>query len=632
MEIACGLDRSAHYDPAGTMSVLESLLQKMLDKTDDLVVVVDEQGCFQWVNEGAVRFYGGTRAQLQGRSAFEFIHPEDLEVVQERFATWIEATEGETDQVDCRLVGAGGRIRLVAWTAMRHPGPAGTEVFTCQGRDITAKRQAAARVAESEARLRTVLTGLLDGVVTVGLDGIIRDASPSMEGLYGWKPEELVGRNVNVLIPEPHHSSHDNYLAKYRATGETWILGSVREFVVHDRHGRPFDLELAVSRVDVEATGETLLCGVFRDATQRKEAERALAESERRFRGVFDQEHQLVLLVGPDGVVREANQAALELAGSGTLLGSPLWEAGWWARAERYQEQVEGWLEAAWSGGLVKSELELLAPDGDLHTMDFSLKAIQPGTTDGALFLVELRDVTEARRAQHRERSMLRALATIGESASILAHEVKNPITSINLALRAVAKLMGEDERLALDDLLERLRKLERTMRRTLSFARPLELRRGRVPVAELLQGVCDQLRPEAEDAEVTLELETGPGCPPILGDAGHLEDALVNIVRNAIDALDGRGRVRLTAAPFQGWVQLVIEDDGPGIPLSMRGSLFDPFITSKAEGTGVGLALCRKVVEEHGGSIESGDSPLGGARFAIQLPAATDSSLRPEA
>ena len=106
----------------------------------------------------------------------------------------------------------------------------------------------------------------------------------------------------------------------------------------------------------------------------------------------------------------------------------------------------------------------------------------------------------------------------------------------------------------------------------------------------------------------------------------------MVNIVRNAIDALDGRGRVRLTAAPFQGWVQLVIEDDGPGIPLSMRGSLFDPFITSKAEGTGVGLALCRKVVEEHGGSIESGDSPLGGARFAIQLPAATDSSLRPEA
>ena len=606
------------------MSVLESLLQKMLDTTGDLVVVVDDQGRYEWVNEGAARFYGMTRAELQGRDSFEFVHPDDIERARADFDRWVLRPDRETSQSDMRVVGASGELRLVAWRAMRHEGPAGREVFTCEGRDITAKREAAARVAESEARLRTVLAGLIDGVVTVGLDGIIRDASPSMEALYGWKPEELVGKNVNVLIPEPHHSAHDGYLEKYQATGETWILNSVREFVVEDRYGRPFDLELAVSRVDVEETGETLLCGVFRDASKRKESERALEESERRFRGVFDQEHQLVLLLGPDGTIQNANQAAIDLAGSGPLVGSPLWEASWWARADESRRQVEAWLDTAWAGNLVQSELEVLDPEGELRTMDFSLKGVQPGTSEGALFLVELRDVTDARRAQVRERSMLRALAAIGESASILAHEVKNPITSINLALRAVAKLMGEDERLALDDLLERLRKLERTMRSTLSFAKPLELQRARVPVEPLLAEVCDQFAPEAAEQGVALERHAEVTCPPILGDQGHLADALTNLVRNALDELPSGGRVRLSARESDDWVELTVDDDGPGIPTSMAERLFDAFMTSKSDGTGIGLALCRKVFEEHGGSIEIGVSPLGGARFVVQLPAAT--------
>ena len=161
-------------------------------------------------------------------------------------------------------------------------------------------------------------------------------------------------------------------------------------------------------------------------------------------------------------------------------------------------------------------------------------------------------------------------------------------------------------------------------MRSTLSFAKPLELQRARVPVEPLLAEVCDQFAPEAAEQGVALERHAEVTCPPILGDQGHLADALTNLVRNALDELPSGGRVRLSARESDDWVELTVDDDGPGIPTSMAERLFDAFMTSKSDGTGIGLALCRKVFEEHGGSIEVGVSPLGGARFVVQLPAAT--------
>lgn len=609
-----------------SIPVPQQLLQSMLEQSPDMVVVLDPDATFVWCNAATGEFLGTTPEALKGRALQEFMLRQDHDTCGGPFRIPLEESEGNAREWECRLVNHEGAVRNIHWSAVEHRGADGRVQYTCQAKDVTEEHQAAVQLAQSEARLRAVLRGLLDGVVVVGLDGIIRDASPSMEAIYGWRPEELIGKNVNVLIPEPHHSLHDGYLDAYRRTGETWILGNLREFRVRHRSGHMFDLELAVSRVDVGATGESLLCGVLRDATARKEAERRVAESERRFRAVFEQEYQLVLLLDQEGRIIEANHAAGDLAGEayGPLRGRPLWEAPWWARAADHNARIQSWLRSARDGGFVRSELELMAADGDLRVFDFSLKAVEAEQGAAPMFLVELRDMTEARRAQRREASMLRALAAIGESASILAHEIKNPITSINLALRSMATALGEDERLALDDLLARLRKLERTMRRTLSFARPLELNRCAAPAERVLREALEQLRPEAEERRIQLSCQVAGDLPDLLADEGHLEEALVNLVRNALDAVSDGGQVRATAELDEdGDVVLSIEDDGPGVPESIRGNLFDPFITTKAEGTGVGLALTRKVVEDHGGWIEVAEGDLGGACFRMGLPAA---------
>jgi signal transduction histidine kinase len=115
------------------------------------------------------------------------------------------------------------------------------------------------------------------------------------------------------------------------------------------------------------------------------------------------------------------------------------------------------------------------------------------------------------------------------------------------------------------------------------------------------------------------------PEQPLVLrGDAGLLEEVVTNVIANAVEAFEGRAgvvEVRLSRQP-SGSAAIIVEDSGPGIPESLRHTLFQPYVTTKARGTGLGLAFCKKVIEEHQGTIEAGSSPLGGARFEVNLPA----------
>ena len=623
--MSTGSGRGYHPRP---MPSENPLPEQMLSKTDDLITIIDEAGCIQGLNQAALKFFGSEADQLVGHSVFHVIVEEDHVQARTAFAPGERKAQEKTFAWVCRMTSGDGSLHSFQCTTTRHTLEAGGIQFLNSAQLLKADPKGSlARpvdVEEPIVGLDSVMNNSLDGMVIVTLNGTILRASKSMESLFGWTPEELSGQNIKIIVPEPHRSNHDDYLAKYAETGETLVLGQLREFEVQTKRGKSLFIEMAVTRIEMEGSQSDLLCGIIRDASERKQAELTLKQSEHRFRAIFEQEHQLVVLIDRNGLVREANHAALWIVGDERegLVGKLLWEAPWWARDLRQRDQIRGWIEAAADGALIQDELELMTLDGDLRTVDFSMKAVQVTSNGPTVFLAEMRDVTETRRAQAREVSMLRALASIGESASILVHEIKNPITSVNLALKAVATLLGEDERAALDDLLLRLRKLERTMQRTLSFARPLELRRRPVSVQELLEGAREQLLPEAEDKQVSIEVNVPKECPPILVDAGQMEEMLVNLLRNSLDVLEEGGQVLLTCEIHEGQVDLLVDDNGPGVPDSVRSTIFDPFVTTKEEGTGVGLALCKKVVEAHEGELTLEKSPLGGARFRICMAA----------
>jgi PAS domain S-box-containing protein len=491
------------------------------------------------------------------------------------------------------------------------------------GRETSARRNAEAALELNEARTRALLASLLDPTVVIDAFGTIQAASESVERVFGYAPAEIVGKNVRVLMTEPHRGAHDGYLETYRRTGVTNILGRTREFEVVRRDGSRIVCDLSVARADVPGGASPLFIGSFRDVTERKRAEEALRDSERRFRALFDHAFQFVGLLRPDGTVLEANETACDAGGvrREDVVGKPFWETTWWAHSKEVQATIRDAVRRAAAGEFVRLETTQRGRAGAILEVDFSLMPLADESGKVVLLIPEGRDVTELKSAQRAETAMLRALATIGESAAVLAHEIKNPITAVNVALRAVAERLGEDHRAVLEDLVARMKHLEQLMRRTLSFARPLELRRIECDARELLQATVARQRAQIAKtgSDVRVEVQGDLRFP---ADPNLLEEVVSNLLSNALEAQPRGARVVLSAAgSVKDGVSLAVEDDGPGIPPEARDAIFKPFVTSKSGGTGLGLAICRKIVEEHGGTIRVEAAQQGGARFVVHLP-----------
>jgi PAS domain S-box-containing protein len=165
------------------------------------------------------------------------------------------------------------------------------------------------------ARYEAILASTQDPVLTVDGHGTIQAASDSVHRVFGWTPEELIGRSVNVLMPEPHRSRHDQYLADFRRTGESTILGRTREFEAIRKDGTHLPIELSVSRVDLPEGETPLFTGIIRDITGRKRVELALQESERRFREILEEVGLAAVMIDTEGGVTFCNDYLLHLTG-----------------------------------------------------------------------------------------------------------------------------------------------------------------------------------------------------------------------------------------------------------------------------------------------------------------------------
>jgi signal transduction histidine kinase len=227
--------------------------------------------------------------------------------------------------------------------------------------------------------------------------------------------------------------------------------------------------------------------------------------------------------------------------------------------------------------------------------------------------------VEEARRRQ--------ALAAVGEMAAGLAHEVRNPVGAIRGAAQVLAA-EREPGRAAemLEVIEEETGRLGRVVGDFLDYARPDSPRREPVDLAGLLRSCLRSA--EAAGLGLRAEVRVAPGTPPVLGDPDQLGRALNNLVRNAREAAGPDGSLRTELRPHgRHDVALRLEDDGPGIPPEVMSRLFQPFHTSKAGGTGLGLALAHRIIEAHGGSIRAEGRPGQGAAFTIILPAAKETA-----
>jgi nitrogen fixation/metabolism regulation signal transduction histidine kinase len=252
-------------------------------------------------------------------------------------------------------------------------------------------------------------------------------------------------------------------------------------------------------------------------------------------------------------------------------------------------------------------------------------------------------------------RARIEYLQRIGawqEMARRLAHEIKNPLTPIQLAVQEVHRRYGGDDerfRKLLDTTLEIVEDEVGTLRRLVSefssFARLPQASLEEEDLSEFLREQRDRISMIEDDsgeieaatavlpAKVDLHFELPEGTAQVYMDRQMLRRALLNLIRNAGQAIEHSdepsGQVRVTLTTGASQHILDIDDSGPGIPEEMRQTVFDPYVTTKTEGTGLGLAIVKKIIVEHGGSITAQQSPLGGARMRVRLPTADSAAAQ---
>lgn len=215
-------------------------------------------------------------------------------------------------------------------------------------------------------------------------------------------------------------------------------------------------------------------------------------------------------------------------------------------------------------------------------------------------------------------------LAALGQLATAIAHEVRNPLAVIRSAAQGLAETMPESEaRRPCALITAEVDRLSSVITSLLAFARPLQLRPAPVSVRDLLDRALLLSAGELAAKDLGVRRDEAAGLPAIQADADLLCQVLLGLLANGAEAAPAGSTLVVEARAEDGVVELAVADAGPGVPPDLRGRIFEPFVTTRPRGVGLGLAVARQIVAAHGGEIAVGERPGGGARFIVRLPAA---------
>ncbi len=335
-----------------------------------------------------------------------------------------------------------------------------------------------------------------------------------------------------------------------------------------------------------------------------------------------------VVTVGPDGSVTTANPAAERMLGISEFdmvpkpIGAVFEDDGGLGRD----------VEKVLSGRVPKILLDtsvVVRKGQTLHVQaTISRMRAVGGRTLGAVLTLE--DVSEVRALTEQ---LIRAdrLAAMGELTAGVAHEVRNPLGVIRASVQLLEDTECDEGRLhdASEVIKQEIDRLDRVIKALLDFGRPSPPRLVSVQVEDVLRDVVLFTRRFAGRVEVRLEERYAPGVPKILGDPEKLKQVFLNLVTNAVQAMeDTGGDISISTGVDRGFVTVTVDDNGPGIGEESLGKVFDPFYSTRAEGTGLGLTIVHRIVDEHDGHIELESRPGRGTTFTVSLPTDADETL----
>jgi len=416
---------------------------------------------------------------------------------------------------------------------------------------------------------------------------------------------------------------------------EDAFVGSSWEFEFKSTGGFDF-LSTIVPRFDSQGNVDRLL-GITQDITNQKRDQVKLAASEARYRSLMEDANDAIILIDADtGMLVDANQEAQEMLNRTHQEILRMHFAEIYPAEDQMRDQDPVHLHLVEGGGVL-GELSVVDREGRHIPVEVSSSVIQ--IEDSRVVQCIYRNLTERKRIekelQQKETEIAKVsrLSTLGELTSGIAHELNQPLTAIANYVEAIKDLVELENRD--DDLIQILTKLGNTTFRTsaiISLLRGLirkaATHRSAMNLNELIEELVELRMPELEQSHIQLRLELSEEIPHLVIDSIQIQQVLLNLIKNAQEAMENTHKERrlltISTQHVEDTVELSIKDSGRGLPSEGVDRLFDYFFTTTPGGLGVGLQVCRTIMEAHQGSIDAKDNPTDGATFRLSFPLVT--------
>lgn len=473
------------------------------------------------------------------------------------------------------------------------------------------------------SHFETIFNNIVDAVIVIGAAGVIDNATPAAERLFGYGATKLTGHNMSELLSEPVPSAEH-------------MIGSCREVVCKRADGTSFPAEFTVGEGDNEAG--RFLVGTIRDLTSSTRDQQASA-SDAQMRMIFDHSLVATALADEHGRLVDVNPAYLAMSGCARdeLMDVALTDLTDAAERPALEQQFKQALD----GEEIQFKHRGVRKDGEWRTGVMRLTSLPFPTEGSRRVLVQFIDETDRLEAERQLRENRERLADIsrlnvlGEIAAGIAHEVNQPLGAIGNYAEACRIRLGEDAPPQVLGLLEKIgeqaQRAGEVIRRLRAAQKAQDEEAGAIDVNILIEDAIELAGLDAGFVSVSIVPSPGKDVPPVYADETALKQVLLNLLRNAVEATtEAKGsRVEVRTAhsariDSEPGVLISIVDQGTGVSKEVEPHIMHPFFTTKQSGMGVGLAICQSLLRDNQAKLwfENNENSTG-ATFHILLPLA---------
>jgi two-component system sensor kinase FixL len=477
-------------------------------------------------------------------------------------------------------------------------------------------------VATKEQRISQKYLDLV-GVIIVAIDADERVKLINKKGceILGYKEGEIVGKNwFENFIPERNRDTVRDAFTKLMAGKiqvvehfENPVLAKSGEERMIAWHNAVLDDE------EGRITG-TLSSGT--DITEHQQNEEILRRSEAEIRAVLDTVVDGIITIDHEGTIQSFNPAAARMFGypSDEVIGQNLAILMPEPDSSQHDDYLGSYLHSG-EKKIIGIGREVIGRRKDGTTFPMYLAVSEVHLRDEVRFTGIVRDLTDFKQLQEKV-LQAQSLATIGEMAASIAHEIKNPLAGISGAIQVLKdRLEAEDpHREIMEEIVSQVRRLDNRVRELLMLSKPWQPEKQLCDVRSLIEKISATAQEQESFAQVQFILK-GEKAVMAPVDPTFFEQVIWNVLHNASQAMPDGGEIRYSFAQKDGFVLLTVADTGTGIPKHQQDRIFRPFYTTKTRGTGLGLAICQKIMQAQGGSIAVSSEVGRGTEVTLSFP-----------